>query len=103
MLLHAEGLFRLDVTFSGDTVRTVIRNLSSGELETKGPATGPAGLSVGFGTVEAYEPGRTEFAFALGGGSDRVAVTGVIATLRFRARGTLRVTAQAIIRPAPVA
>jgi hypothetical protein len=100
MLLCAEGLFRLDVTVSGDTVRTVVRNLSPGKLETGGPATVAGGLSLGFGDVREYEPGRVEFEFALGSGSDRVAVTGVIATLRFNDRGTVRVTGQAIVRQA---
>ena len=31
MILLAEGLFRLDVVISGDTLRTVVRNLSSGK------------------------------------------------------------------------
>jgi hypothetical protein len=102
MLLHADGLFRLDVTVDGDTVRTVVRNLSPGKLETRGPATSPAGLSLGFGDVQEYQPGRVELEFALGTGSDRVTVTGVIATLRFNDRGTVRVTGQAIVREAPV-
>lgn len=101
MLLRAEDLFRLDVTLGGDMVKTDIRNLSSGELETRGPATAPGGLSIGFGEVEAYHPGRVEFEFALGSGSDRVEVKGLIATLRFHERGTIRVTAQAIVRRAP--
>ena len=33
MLLFAQGLFRLDVTLRGDTMRIIVRNLSSGELE----------------------------------------------------------------------
>jgi hypothetical protein len=102
MLLRAEGLFRLDVTVSGDTVRTVVGNLSPGKLETRGPATSPAGLSLGFGDVQEYQPGRVEFEFSLGSGGDRVTVTGVIATLRFDDRGTVRVTGQAIVRPDPV-
>jgi hypothetical protein len=93
MLLRAEGLFRLDVTLLGDTVKTVVRNLSASALETRGPATKPGGVSIGLGDVRAYEPGRVEFEFALGQREDRVKVTGMIATVR--------VTGQAIIRPAP--
>ncbi|HEY2162063.1 MAG TPA: hypothetical protein VGH24_12210 [Solirubrobacteraceae bacterium] len=92
----------MDVTLGGDMVKTDIRNLSPGELETRGPATGPGGVSIGFGEVERYHPGRVEFEFALGSGSDRVEVTGMIATLRFHDRGTIRVTGQAIVRRAPV-
>ena len=101
MLLHAEGLFRLDVALTGDTMRTVVRNLSPGRLHMSGPASDQHGLSIGLGDVEQYEPGRIEVEFALGEADDRVAVEGVIATLRFRERGTVRVTAQAVIRHAP--
>jgi hypothetical protein len=101
MLLRAEALFRLDVTLSGDTMRTVVRNLSTGQLEMHGPASDQHGVSVGFGSVEAYEPGRVEFAFALGAGRDRVEIDGVIATLRYKDRGTARVTGQAVVRHAP--
>ena len=102
MLLHAEGLFRLDVTCNGDTAKTDIRNLSRGALTTRGPAGEPSGASIGFGEIEAYSPGRIEFEFSLGSGADRVDVTGMLATLRFRERGTIRLTAQAIVRPSPV-
>lgn len=64
--------------------------------------TGPGGGGLAFGEVAAYEPGRVEFEFALGQGSDRVSVEGLIATLRFKDRGTIRLTGQAIVRPAPV-
>lgn len=101
MLLLADGLFRLDVTLLGDTVRTVVRNLSPGELDTTRRTADNGGASIGFGDVGAYEPGRVEFEFALGRGGDRIAVTGVIATLRFKDRGTTRVSGQAVARPAP--
>ena len=32
MLVLAEDLFRLDVVISDDTIRTIVRNLSGGEL-----------------------------------------------------------------------
>jgi hypothetical protein len=102
MLLRAEGLFRLDVTLAGDTMRTVFRNLSTGELHMTSPASDSGGLSIGFGSVEEYEPGRVEVRFALGDGRDRVEVAGTIATLRFRERGTVRLTAQVVVRRAPV-
>lgn len=101
MLLHADGLFRLDVTLSGDTLRTVVRNLSAGQLDMGGPPSDQHGPSIGFGDVEGYEPGRIEFEFALGEDEDRVEVSGVVATLRFRERGTVRVTGQAVVRHAP--
>ena len=96
MLLFAEGLFRLDVTIAGDTLRTVVRNLSTGEL-TMGPAGGDL-PSRGIGEVEVYEPAHSELLFSLGSGADTVVVSVQLATLRFGDRGTIRVTAQAILR-----
>jgi hypothetical protein len=102
ILLLAEGLFRLDVLVSGDTLRTVVRNLSAGELVTDAQPSADAGVSIGVGDVAAYEPGRTQLSFTLGTGSDRVLVSATVATLRFADRGKVRVTGQAIIRHAPV-
>jgi hypothetical protein len=101
MLLLAEGLFRLDVVISGDTLRLVVRNLSTGELTMESPGAGYAGVSIGFGEIEPYEPTKTTLEFALGAGADRVAVSTVLGTLRFAERGTVRITAQAIVRKAP--
>lgn len=102
MLLRAERLFRLDVTLTGDTLRTVVRNLSTGQLHMGSTASDQHGVSIGYGEVEPYEPGRVEVGFALGERRDRVEVAGTIATLRFKERGTVRVTAQLIVRRAPV-
>jgi hypothetical protein len=101
MLLHADGLFRLDVVISGDTLRTVVRNLSTGDLEiNNGPAGAADAASLAFGEVAVYEPSRTQLDFSLGAKDDRVTVEAVIATLKFAARGTIQVTAQAIVRQA---
>jgi hypothetical protein len=98
MLVLAEGLFRLDIVVSDDTIRTVVRNLSSGALETHldHDAQGPIGIT----TDEAapYRPGRARLDFALAEGPERVVVEVLIATLRFAERGTVQVTAQAIVR-----
>jgi hypothetical protein len=102
MLLLAEGLFRLDVVISRDTLRTVVRNLSSGSLKLQhGPAPQQEAGSFAFGEIAGYEPSRTQLEFALGAGQDRVTVESVIATLRYAEKGTVRVTAQAIVRHAP--
>jgi hypothetical protein len=101
MLLLAEGLFRLDVVISGDTIRTVVRNLSGGELEMLGGPGAGGGASIAFGDVESYEPGRAEIECTLGSGADRLIVKVTLATLRFAERGTIRVTGQAIVRQAP--
>jgi hypothetical protein len=99
MLLLADGLFRLDVAVSSDTIQTIVRNFSSGELAME---TVPydAGASFGFGEAAAYQPGVARVAFSLGHGSDAVRVSATIATLSFAHRGTVRVSAQAIARQA---
>ena len=101
MILLAEGLFRLDVVISGDTLRTVVRNLSSGDLNVDRESASDSGASLAFGEIATYEPGRAGLEFTLGRGGDRVGVKVTSATLRFPERGTVRVTAQAIVRPAP--
>ena len=101
MLLLAEGLFRLDVVIGDDTIRTVVRNLSTGKLEP------PVGSGYAIPTTLAtpgaarYKPSGTRFAFALGARADRVGAEVTIALLRFAERGTVQVTAQAIVRQAP--
>ncbi|HEV2975620.1 MAG TPA: hypothetical protein VGX69_11625, partial [Solirubrobacteraceae bacterium] len=98
MLLVAEALFRLDVLVSGDTLRTVVRNLSGAELAIeRGGATGRT-HAYAFGEASLYGPGHASLAFTLGSGEDKVAASVTIATLRFADRGTVRVTAQAIVR-----
>ena len=101
MLLLADGLFRLDVVVQGDTLRAVVRNFSPGELHSDHRPGADTGVSLGYGQIEAYEPGRARIDFALGQGRDRVTVEGTIGTLRFAERGTIRVSAQAIVRHAP--
>ena len=98
MLLHAEGLFRLDVTISGDTLRTIVRNLSPGELRMRGGAYGPEGANVVQGEAAAYEPARAAVEFTLGSGRDEVDVNVTVGTLRFADRGTIKVSAQAILK-----
>jgi hypothetical protein len=100
VLLIAEGLFRIDVVVSGDSLRTVVRNVSGGPLEMRGGASSAAGESYAFGEVATYEPGRAQLGFTLGAADDRVLVKITLATLRFTERGTVRVSAQAIVRQA---
>jgi hypothetical protein len=102
MLLLAEGLFRLDVSLGPDTFRTVVRNLSGAEIQAMGDRSGYGEASFLLGGAAEYQPAKFQSEFALGSGGDRVAVKIVIGTLRFAERGTARITAQAIIRQAPV-
>lgn len=100
MLLLAEGLFRLDVTLVGDTLRTIVRNFSSGQVQMQGGAYGPPGANVILGEAAAYEPARAAIEFTLGAGEDCVEVSVTLATLQFAERGTIKVSAQAIVRQA---
>ncbi|MGZ6617487.1 MAG: hypothetical protein ACXVFQ_24060 [Solirubrobacteraceae bacterium] len=94
MLVLADGLFRLDITVSGDTLRTVVRNFTSDELTMSGGVYGPEGANVIVGEATAYQPSRAAVEFAIG--SVQASVT--LGTLRFADRGTVRVSAQAIVR-----
>jgi hypothetical protein len=101
MLLLAEGLFRLDVLVTEDTLRTMLRNLSSGAIEMHTSLGTVVGENISLGDAASYQPGRAELGFTIGKGEDAVWVKATIATLRFFERGTMRVSAQAIIRQAP--
>jgi hypothetical protein len=98
MLLLAEGLFRLDVVVSGDTLRTVVRNFTNAPLRMTGGAYGPDGANVVIGEAAAYEPARAAVEFTLGDADDSAEVTVTLATLSFAERGTVKVSAQAIVR-----
>lgn len=102
MMLFAEALFRFDVRVEGDTLRAIVRNLSSGPLEMRGGQEYGGSAHLVLGNAAAYEPADANVQFTLGLGSDRVEVTVLLAMLRFAARGTVRVTAQAIVRQAPL-
>jgi hypothetical protein len=100
MLLIAHGLFRFDVVVADDTIRTVVRNLSSGELEME-PQSGYGRPSSREGPEAAvYRPGATGVRFSLGSAPDRVEVDITVGILRFSERGTVQVTGQAIVREA---
>lgn len=101
MLLLAEGLFRLDVVVSDDTIRTVVRNLSPGELEVADPVDPGRPHGIAVGEALAYQPSSSGLEFSLGARGDRVEVAVRMATLRFNDRGTVQITAQAIVRQAP--
>ncbi len=102
MLVLAEGLFRLDVLVRGDSLRTIVRNFSPGELRMTSGPYGPEGANIILAAAAALEPARTGIEFTLGDPGDQVEVSVTIATLRFAERGTIRVSAQAIIRQTPV-
>jgi hypothetical protein len=88
------------VAVDGDTLRAVVRNLSPGELQMRGGPYAPEGANIAIGTVDGYQPARTALEFALHSAGEAVEVTVTLATLHFAERGTVQVTAQAIIRQA---
>ncbi|MEA2160393.1 MAG: hypothetical protein QOD66_2773 [Solirubrobacteraceae bacterium] len=100
MLVRAEGLFRLDVVVADDTLRTIVRNLSGDEL-TLEPGSGyPEGENLVCGEAAWLAPARSVLVFNLGEGAQSTHVDVVIATLRRPDRGTVRISAQAVLRPA---
>ncbi|HEY2769227.1 MAG TPA: hypothetical protein VGI87_01600 [Solirubrobacteraceae bacterium] len=103
MLLGVEGLFRFDVQISGDTLRTIVRNLSSGAIEMAPLGGSRVANNVAYGEVTAYQPGSATLDFTLGDRADPVEVAIQVGTLHLADRGTIRVTAQAIVRQAPLA
>jgi hypothetical protein len=97
-VLHAEGLFRLDVVVVPDNVRVVVRNLSPGPLAFA-PDGYPRAVEVqGDDPAElALRPGHHQVAFTLGEDGDAVDVRVVLGTLRALVRGTVQITGQAIV------
>lgn len=99
-ILQADGLFRFDAAVEADTLRTVVRNLSPGEL-TMAPRSGYPGPTLALGSSATLEPSRHDLSFTLGTGQDRIEVNVLVATMRFADRGTYRITAQAVLRQSP--
>jgi hypothetical protein len=97
MLLQAEGLFRLDVLVRGDSLQTFVRNLTDKPLDIHGDV-GESPGTITFGDAAAYTPRRADLGFTMGTGDDRVMTKVMISTLRFADRGTIRVSAQGIVR-----
>jgi hypothetical protein len=98
MLLHAAGLFRLDVMVRGDSLQTTVRNLSSGPVDIH--RAGAEGETIVLGRAAGYQPGRAGLNFTVGQPGDRLEVAVTLATLRFEQRGTVRIGSQAIVRQA---
>ncbi len=87
-VLHAPGLFRLDVVIVPDNVRVIVRNLSSGALafDSEGYPRPVILLDDELETLQ-LRPGHHQLTFTLGEQDDAVDVRVVLATLRvLRAR-----------------
>ena len=102
-LMLVEKLFRFDVVVSGDSLRTVVRNLSWGELEIRPRHHNEPGTNVAVGDSPRYEPTRTGLDFMLRSEHESIAVSVTIGALRLPSRGVTRISAQAIVRQAPAA
>jgi hypothetical protein len=98
MIVLADGLFRLDVTIFADTLRTIVRNLSPGELTMHSERARSTEATIALGNSADYRPTQSTTEFSLGDGPDRVEVSVLLATLRFAGRGNYQVTSQATIR-----
>lgn len=99
-VLHAPGLFRIDVTPIRDSLRVVVRNLSPGTLscsaaEGYGRPVIPQGSTAALAPLR---PGHHQTTFTLGEDGDAVEVRVMLATLRLSDRGMVRVTGQATVR-----
>jgi len=97
-VLDAPGLFRLDTIVALDNARVILRNLCGAPMAlqqdgyshpvfAQGEVPLPEGLRVG----------HHQLAFTLGEPGDAVDVKVVLATLRIRDRGVVRITGQAMI------
>jgi hypothetical protein len=98
ILLQADRLFRLDIRIRHDTLQTIVRNLSGEPLELGDVGKAVSVSSDVFGDAAELAPGHTQMGFALGEGEDRVEANVMLATYHVAERGTVRVSAQAIVR-----
>jgi hypothetical protein len=100
-VLHAPGLFRLDVTLIPDSMRVVVRNMSAGPLTCSDEGYGrPVAVQGDTATIAALHPGHHQTTFTLGEPGDAVEVRVILATLRLRDRGMVRISGQATVRRA---
>jgi hypothetical protein len=100
-LMLVEKLFRFDVVVAGDSLRTVVRNLSPGELEIRPQHHNEPGTNVAVGDGASYEPTRTGLDFTLRSRDELIAVSVTIGALRLAPRGVTRISAQAIVCQEP--
>lgn len=98
-MLHAPGLFRLDVTLIPDSMRVVVRNMSPGPLACTDEGYGRPVVAQGeTATIAPLHPGHHQTTFTLGAPGDAVEVGVILATLRLADRGMVRITGQATLR-----
>lgn len=91
-VLLAEGVFRLDVAVLGDTLRTVVRNLSDGRLEIDREEGDGYAAPDPAGAAAALHPARTAMSFTVGDWH----VEAQLALIETGDPGLRRVTGQAV-------
>lgn len=97
-VLHAPGLFRLDVAVSGESMRLVVRNMSPGPIAYADRGYDqPVVLQGDTATLRRMRPGHHQLTFRLLGPGRLVEARVIIATLRPVADGLVRVTGQVMV------
>ena len=99
MLLLVEDLFRLDAQPSGDTLQLSARNLSSGEITLDAVGYGGAVFVQGgeIAHSDALRPGHFDAEVTIRAAGRATVTTIIIATERRPSRGSVRLTAQAVV------
>lgn len=97
-VLHAQGLFRLDVALDGDSMRVVVRNMSPGPIAyTDSGYAQPVVMQGEAATLARVRPGHHQLRFRLAGPGHIVEARVIIATLRPVDDGFVRITGQATV------
>jgi hypothetical protein len=96
-LVSVAGLFRIDVAPMGDTLRTVMRNLSDCELTDVRRTPGYVRSEDVNGELVAFSPSQIDIAFTLDDGTVATEVRGTIGVLWLPHRHTAQFTAQIFV------
>lgn len=97
-LILVERLFRFDVVVGSDSLQTVLRNLSRGELEVRPRHHNEPGTNIVLGEAGVLEPTRAFLGFTLRSAHEAVRGSVTIGALQLPGSGLVRITAQAIVR-----
>jgi hypothetical protein len=97
VLVYVPGLFRIDVAPMGDTLRTVMRNLSDRELSDVGRTPGYVRGEEVTGELVAFSPSQVDIGFTLDDGKVATEVRGTIGVLWLPRRHTAQFTAQIFV------
>lgn len=97
-LMLVERMFRFDVIVGGDSLQTVVRNLSGAQLELAPRHHNEPGTNIILGDALAYEPTRAMLGFTLRSAGEVIVAGVTIGALQLNRHGLVRITAQAILR-----